>query len=65
MTVRTGEVVVIMGPSGSGKSTLLRLINHLEPLDWGEITVHGRYVGYERIPGGGVQPDPQAGAGSG
>ena len=41
MTVRSGEVVVIMGPSGSGKSTLLRLINHLEPLDWGEITVHG------------------------
>jgi polar amino acid transport system permease protein len=56
MTVQTGEVVVIMGPSGSGKSTLLRLINHLEPLDWGEITVHGQLVGYERIPGGGLRP---------
>ncbi len=56
MTVGNGEVVVIMGPSGSGKSTLLRLINHLEPLDWGEITVHGSHVGYEKIPGGGVRP---------
>jgi polar amino acid transport system permease protein len=56
MTVHSGEVVVIMGPSGSGKSTLLRLINHLEPLDWGEITVNGSHVGYEKIPGGGVRP---------
>jgi polar amino acid transport system permease protein len=57
LTVNTGEVVVIMGPSGSGKSTLLRMINHLEPLDWGEITVAGQLVGYERLPaGGGVRP---------
>src|SRR5260370_29006561 len=34
LTVRRGEVVVIMGPSRSGKSTLLRMINHLGPLDW-------------------------------
>jgi polar amino acid transport system permease protein len=47
-SVRHGEVVVVMGPSGSGKSTLLRLINHLEQLDWGEITVGGGYVGYEK-----------------
>ena len=46
LEVRKGEVVVIMGPSGSGKSTLLRLVNHLEPLDWGEIQVDGKYVGY-------------------
>jgi polar amino acid transport system permease protein len=56
MTVSSGEVVVIMGPSGSGKSTLLRMINHLEPLDWGEITVEGGYVGYQRMPGGGLRP---------
>jgi polar amino acid transport system permease protein len=48
-TVGRGEVVTIMGPSGSGKSTLLRLINHLEPLDRGEITLDGRYVGYEKV----------------
>jgi polar amino acid transport system permease protein len=46
LEVRKGEVVVIMGPSGSGKSTLLRLVNHLEALDWGEIQVEGKYVGY-------------------
>lgn len=45
---RRGEVVTVMGPSGSGKSTLLRLINHLEPLDQGEITVAGQHVGYKR-----------------
>jgi polar amino acid transport system permease protein len=46
LEVQKGEVVVIMGPSGSGKSTLLRLVNHLEALDWGEIQVEGKYVGY-------------------
>ncbi len=55
-TVKRGEVVVLMGPSGSGKSTLLRLINHLEAMDWGEILVDGRTVGYEQLPGGGWKP---------
>ena len=51
LTVKRGEVVTLMGPSGSGKSTLLRLIAHLEPLDRGEITVGGEFVGYERVDG--------------
>ena len=51
MTVKRGEVVTIMGPSGSGKSTLLRLVNHLEAIDDGEITVDGKYVGYEVVKG--------------
>ncbi|MHB1206126.1 MAG: amino acid ABC transporter permease/ATP-binding protein [Rhodospirillaceae bacterium] len=51
LTVARGEVVVVMGPSGSGKSTLLRLINHLEALDGGEITVGGALVGYEKRDG--------------
>jgi polar amino acid transport system permease protein len=55
--VQRGEVVVLMGPSGSGKSTLLRLVNHLEPLDWGEITVDGKYVGYQKNQiGDGLKP---------
>jgi polar amino acid transport system permease protein len=56
LTVNRGEVVVVMGPSGSGKSTLLRMVNHLEPVDWGEITIDGKHVGYQRIPGGGFRP---------
>ena len=55
-SVAQGEVVVILGPSGSGKSTLLRMINHLEALDWGEVTVGGQTVGYR--PGVGGAPRP-------
>ncbi len=47
--VKRGEVVTILGPSGSGKSTLLRMINHLEPVDRGEILVDGAFVGYDRM----------------
>jgi polar amino acid transport system permease protein len=32
------------------------MINHLEPVDWGEITVDSRHVGYQRMPGGGLRP---------
>ena len=51
LSLDAGELVALTGPSGSGKSTLLRLIAHLEPLDRGEITVGGEYVGYERVDG--------------
>ena len=42
LTVRRGEVVVVIGPSGSGKSTLCRAINRLETIDNGSITLEGR-----------------------
>ncbi|WP_405738504.1 amino acid ABC transporter ATP-binding protein [Streptomyces sp. NBC_00028] len=48
LTVRAGEVTVILGPSGSGKSTLLRTINHLEKVDGGVISVDGALIGYRR-----------------
>ncbi len=41
ISVREGEVVVIIGPSGSGKSTLLRTINQLEQHDSGRVIVDG------------------------
>lgn len=41
VSVRRGEVVVIIGPSGSGKSTLLRCINMLEHPNSGNIIVDG------------------------
>jgi polar amino acid transport system ATP-binding protein len=48
LTVRTGEVTVLLGPSGSGKSTLLRTINHLEKVDKGNVCVDGELMGYRR-----------------
>ncbi|WP_032796735.1 amino acid ABC transporter ATP-binding protein, partial [Streptomyces sp. HCCB10043] len=48
LSVRPGEVTVVLGPSGSGKSTLLRTINHLEKVDQGWISVDGTLVGYRR-----------------
>lgn len=41
LSVKKGEVVVIIGPSGSGKSTLCRTINCLETIDSGEIMIDG------------------------
>ncbi len=41
LSVRQGEVVVVIGPSGSGKSTLLRCLNGLEDIDSGEIVING------------------------
>ena len=41
LTVKRGEVVVIIGPSGSGKSTFIRTINRLEEHQEGEIIVDG------------------------
>lgn len=41
LSVRAGEVIVILGPSGCGKSTLLRTLNGLEPIQGGEIRFDG------------------------
>ncbi len=41
LSVKKGEVVVIIGPSGSGKSTLCRTINRLETIESGEILIEG------------------------
>jgi len=42
LTIRRGEVVVLIGPSGAGKSTLCRTINRLETIDEGAITLDGK-----------------------
>jgi putative glutamine transport system ATP-binding protein len=41
LSVKSGEVVVVIGPSGSGKSTLVRCINRLEAITDGELIVDG------------------------
>ena len=42
LTVRTGEISVLMGLSGSGKSTLLRAANGLNPVTRGDVWVTHR-----------------------
>src|SRR5438270_3034789 len=51
LTVKRGQVVVIIGPSGSGKTTLLRCINHLEKIDSGHIYIEGEMIGYREVNG--------------
>ena len=41
LTIKRGEVVVIVGPSGSGKSTMLRTLNLLETPTEGEVIFEG------------------------
>ena len=44
LSVREGEVIVVVGPSGCGKSTLLRCVNGLEQPDGGEILLDGKPI---------------------
>ena len=44
LTVKEGEVVVIIGPSGSGKCTILRCLNLLEEPTSGEIFFEGQNI---------------------
>ncbi len=51
LSVKRGQVVVIIGPSGSGKTTLLRCLNHLEKIDSGRIYIDGQLMGYRDVDG--------------
>ena len=42
LSIKRGEVVVVIGPSGSGKSTVCRAINRLETIDKGTISLDGQ-----------------------
>lgn len=44
LTVKKGEVVVIVGPSGCGKSTFLRCLNGLEDIQEGEVILNGEII---------------------
>ena len=44
VSIRQGEVVVLVGPSGCGKSTFLRCLNGIEPISGGEILLDGMPV---------------------
>ena len=47
-----GDIACLLGPSGCGKSTVLRAICGFEPLQMGEIKIHGKTVSSKnmRIP---------------
>jgi polar amino acid transport system ATP-binding protein len=51
LEVQQGEVMTLLGPSGSGKTTFIRLINHLETISAGKLTVDGQLVGYREHQG--------------
>ena len=42
VTIKQGEIMIILGPSGSGKSTLLNIIGTLDQPSGGEVRVDGR-----------------------
>ena len=44
LTIRRGEIYAIIGYSGAGKSTLVRLINGLETVTSGTLTVDGQEI---------------------
>jgi L-cystine transport system ATP-binding protein len=49
VSVKEGEVVVLLGPSGSGKTTLLRCLNFLEKADEGILTLDGQTVNLKKV----------------
>ncbi len=54
--IKKGEIVGIIGPNGAGKSTLLKMIAGLLPVDYGNISVHGKVTALLAL-GVGVHPE--------
>ncbi|AIY41621.1 Osmoprotectant ABC transporter ATP-binding subunit YehX [Collimonas arenae] len=44
LTIKAGELIVLIGSSGSGKSTFLKLLNRLLEPDSGNIQLHGKDI---------------------
>ena len=42
LNVKPGEIAFLLGPSGVGKSTILRILNNLETIDGGTITLNNK-----------------------
>ncbi|MEE6451226.1 amino acid ABC transporter ATP-binding protein [Gottfriedia acidiceleris] len=49
VTIKKGEVVVVIGPSGSGKSTFLRCLNLLETPTSGKILVNEQDITAKKV----------------
>jgi len=59
LSFKRGTATAIIGPSGSGKTTIIRCINHLIPIDSGEIRIEGELLGYERTSDGQLRELPE------
>ena len=44
LTIKKGEILVILGPSGSGKTTLLNVISGLDRISKGQINYDGKNI---------------------
>lgn len=44
LSIKEGELIVILGPSGSGKTTLLNLIGGMDTISCGQLTVNGQDI---------------------
>ncbi|MER7151038.1 sugar ABC transporter ATP-binding protein [Streptomyces lydicus] len=63
LSLRTGEVHVLLGENGAGKSTLIKMLSGAHRPDGGRILVDGRpgpKPGGQPAPKTGGQPDPKA-----
>lgn len=49
LTLKKGDINVVLGQSGSGKTTLLRCIDFLEKPDAGEITIRDIHADYKKV----------------
>lgn len=49
LSVKRGSIAVLLGGSGVGKSTILRVLNNLETLDAGEITLDNQNLNLKTI----------------
>ena len=49
LSVRKGEIAVLLGQSGTGKSTLLRVLNNLEHPDAGTIELNGKPLNLAQV----------------
>lgn len=44
LTLRSGQLVVVLGPSGSGKTSLLNVLGGIEPPSAGRVVIHGTVI---------------------
>ncbi len=49
LTLPAGQIAILVGHSGVGKSTLLRVLNNLEPLDLGSVSLNNKELDLSEI----------------